>query len=123
MTAYILTHLFAAIAALMLGVVNLVRPKGTLYHKVVGWAWIVAMLTVTVSSFWIHDVNSSFSWLHGLSVFTILSMALALFAIRRGWVRTHANAMTGTVVGSLIAGALAFLPGRFLSELLGYSPL
>ena len=47
-------HALAAITAFALGVVQLVAPKGTLSHRTLGWIWVMLMVTVAVSSFWIH---------------------------------------------------------------------
>ncbi len=114
-------HLLAAILAASIGVANLVLVKGTLRHKVLGWIWIATMLVVTLSSFGIRDLNDgNFSWLHGLTAWTLISMVVALVAIRLGKVRLHAISMMGTMAGLLIAGAFAFAPGRFISSLLGY---
>ena len=44
---------------------------------------------------------------------------MAIYAIRNRKVETHKRAMTGMFVGGLlIAGALTFLPGRFMFEFL-----
>ena len=114
-------HLLAALLAVTLGSINLACKKGTFQHRVLGWCWLVLMLVVTVPSFWIRELkDGSFSWIHLLTVVTLASMAVAIVAIRRGRVRTHARAMIGTMVGAAIAGAFALMPGRFLSMLLGY---
>ena len=79
------------------------------------------MTYVTVSSFWIRELNhGDFSWIHILTVWTIFCMVVAVVSIRRGRVRTHAAFMTGTMIGALIAGGFAMMPGRFISELFGY---
>jgi uncharacterized membrane protein len=44
-------HAFAAMAAFLLGVVQLAAPKGTLPHRTLGWAWISLMIAVAASSF------------------------------------------------------------------------
>ena len=114
-------HLLAAVAAIVLGLANLVLAKGTLRHRIFGWAWIVAMLGVTLPSFSIREANEGeFSWLHGLTIWTLFCMFTAVVSIRRGKVRTHAGFMTGTMIGALIAGAFALAPGRFISDLFGY---
>lgn len=111
-------HLATATLALGLGTANLLLAKGTRRHRIVGWAWIVTMAFVTLSSFSIRELNEGrFSWIHGLTVWTLISMAVAVFSIRRGWVRTHASFMIGTMAGLLVAGA--FAPGRFISRLFG----
>lgn len=114
-------HLFAALAAILLGGINLALAKGTFRHKVMGWIWIVAMLFTTLPSFWIREINiGSLSWIHGLTAWTLISMLIAVFAIRRKKIRIHAGFMVGTMIGATIAGAFAFSPGRFISQVLGY---
>ena len=114
-------HLATAVLAFGLGSANLALGKGNFRHRVFGWAWMGAMLCLTVSSFWIRELNGgSFSWLHGLTVWTLVSMAAAIFSIRKGRVRSHAAWMIGTMIGLVIAGAFALAPGRFIAHQLGY---
>ena len=114
-------HLVTALLALGLGTANLVLAKGTRCHRLVGAVWITAMLCVTVSSFWIRELNSgALSWIHGLTVWTLFSMFIAVWGIRTGRVRLHAGFMVGTMAGTVVAGAFALAPGRFIGRLLGY---
>ena len=95
-------HLMATLLAL--GTANLALAKGTPRHKIFGWAWIAAMLFVTLSSFAVRELNDgAFSWLHGLTVWTLFCMFVAIVSIRRSRVRTHAAFMTGTMVGVIAA--------------------
>lgn len=109
-------HIAAALAALLLGTVQLVGIKGTGVHRLVGWSWVIAMLTVAVSSLFIRQINpGAFSWIHLLSGWTLIALPMALFAIRRGRVARHASGMTWTfVAGLIVAGAFTFLPGRLM---------
>lgn len=109
-------HIAAALTALLLGTVQLVGIKGTGIHRLIGWSWVVAMVTVAVSSLFIRQINpGAFSFIHLLSGWTLIALPMALFAIRRGRVASHASGMTWTFVGGLIvAGAFTFLPGRLL---------
>jgi uncharacterized membrane protein len=50
-------HAFAAMAAFALGVVQLSAPKGTLPHRAIGWFWVVLMLVISISAFWIHELR------------------------------------------------------------------
>lgn len=111
-------HIAAALLALLLGTVQLVGIKGTGLHRLIGWTWVVAMVTVAISSLFIRQINpGSFSLIHLLSGWTLIALPMALFAIRRGRVASHASGMTWTFVGGLIvAGAFTFLPGRLLWE-------
>jgi uncharacterized membrane protein len=111
-------HIAAALLALLLGTVQLVGIKGTGVHRLVGWSWVVAMVTVAISSLFIRQINpGSFSLIHLLSGWTLIALPMALFAIRRGRVASHARGMTWTFIGGLIvAGAFTFLPGRLMWE-------
>src|SRR5205807_2742488 len=55
--AAIQLHAFAALAAFALGAVQLAAPKGTIPHRLFGWTWAALMLTVVVSSFFIHTIR------------------------------------------------------------------
>ena len=114
-------HLITAVLALILGGLNLLMVKGTPRHRIVGWCWIVAMLCVTLPSFMIREINDgNFSWIHGLTVWTLISMAAAIVSVRRGWIQTHARFMVGTMAGAVLAGSFALAPGRFIGNLVGY---
>jgi len=117
-------HLVAALLALALGTVQLLRRKGTKSHGIIGYVWVALMLGVALSSFWITGVagRGQFSAIHGLSVFTLVMLGLAMWAIHTGRVRTHRFTMIGVYAGGLIgAGAGAFAPGRLISQILGYA--
>jgi uncharacterized membrane protein len=74
-------HAFAAIAAFLLGVVQLAAPKGTLPHRTLGWIWVALLLAISGSSFFIYGDSyrlwRSFSPIHLLSVFTPVMLLLA----------------------------------------------
>jgi uncharacterized membrane protein len=109
-------HLTAALTALMIGAVLMLRVKGTALHKILGWTWVTAMGTTAVSSLFIQTINPGhFSFIHLLSGWTIVGLPGAVYAIKRGKVAAHRRAMTGMFVGGLlIAGLFTFLPGRLL---------
>jgi uncharacterized membrane protein len=56
-TPAIQLHAFAAMAAFVLGIVQFSAPKGTIPHRTIGWIWVVLMLTVSISAFWIHQLR------------------------------------------------------------------
>ena len=115
-------HLVMAVLALGLGAANLALAKGTLRHRIFGWVWIAVMLCVTLSSFWIRELNhGAFSWIHALTVWTLISMSIAIIAVRTGRIRnTCPRFMVGTMIGAMVAGGFALAPGRFIGRLLGY---
>jgi uncharacterized membrane protein len=115
----IVFHLAFALAALALGSVVLVRGKGTPSHKMLGRIWASLMAVVALSSFWIFEIRHGVgpSFVHLLSVWTLISLACAIYFIRRGNVRAHRGFMIGTFLGLAGAGAGALAPGRALYRL------
>ena len=110
-------HAWAAMAAFLLGLAVLFRRKGTPLHKAMGRTWVALMLAVSLSSFWIHELNQfmGFSWIHLLSILVLYSMTMAIIAIRRGDVRAHRIGMLSTFAGALlIAGLFTLMPGRIM---------
>ena len=111
------THAFAAIGAFALGLVQFAAPKGTLPHRMIGWIWVALMVTIAISSFWIHSIRlvGPFSPIHLISIFTLATLPLAVLHARHHRVMQHRTAMISIFVGAmLIAGAFTFLPGRVM---------
>jgi uncharacterized membrane protein len=111
-------HGALALFSLLLGGAVLLRRKGTASHKLLGRIWVAAMVGVAVSSFWIFEIRHGAgpSLIHLLSIWTLLSLALAVWFIRRGNVRAHKGFMVGTFLGLAGAGLGALAPGRALSR-------
>jgi uncharacterized membrane protein len=115
----IATHAVAATLAIVLGAVNVLRrPRGDLPHRVIGRTWLVFMYFTAGSSFWIQQIRpGNFSWIHGLSAFTIVTLTLGLWNARRGNVRAHAGNMIGTYAGlwGAFVGVVA-VPSRLVPQ-------
>jgi uncharacterized membrane protein len=120
MTPLIALHAALAAVALAIGAAVLLRQKGTSSHKLLGRLWVAAMVGVAVSSFWIFEIRRGAgpSFIHLLSVWTLISLALAVWFIRGGNVRAHKGFMIGTFLGLAGAGLGALAPGRAISRLL-----
>ncbi len=115
-------HLLAALAAITVGAVLLWRRKGTLLHRVLGWAWVLAMATTVLTSFFIEGGGmpnmAGFSPIHALSLFVAWQLPRGVAYIRRGNVTGHRKTMKGLYVGAcVVAGAFTLLPGRLLGQL------
>ena len=117
-TPVIWIHLFTAVAALALGAMVFVARKGTLLHRVAGRTWAGLMLVTAVSTFWIKG-NGSYSWIHLLSIGTLLLLAGVVYAAINGNIRRHRAGVIGLYSGSLVvAGLFALLPQRLLGKML-----
>lgn len=110
-------HAFAAIAAFALGLLQFARRKGTFSHRTFGWIWVVLMLIVAVTSFWISEIKLWGPWspIHILSVFTLVNLPIAVWMARCHNVRAHRGWMIGIFAGALvIAGIFTLVPGRIM---------
>jgi uncharacterized membrane protein len=97
-------HAFAAMAAFALGVVQLSAPKGTIPHRAVGWVWVLLMLGVSISAFWIHKIRLWGPWspIHLLAIFTLVMLPIAVLHARRHRVEGHRWTMIGIFGGALV---------------------
>ena len=110
-------HAFAAMSAFVLGLVQFAAPKGTLPHRTVGFVWLALMLTVAISSFWIHSIRwvGPFGPIHLLSIYVLFMVPLAVYYARKHKIRGHAKTVIGMFIGGLvIAGLFTFVPGRIM---------
>jgi uncharacterized membrane protein len=110
-------HAFAAMAAFVLGVVQLAAPKGTVPHRTLGWIWVLLMAFVAASSFWIHQLKLVGPWspIHLLSIFTLVMLPLGVWRAHRHDVNAHRRTMIGIFTGALvIAGLFTLVPGRIM---------
>jgi len=110
-------HAFAAMAAVVIGIVQFVRRKGTFSHRTFGWIWAVLMLTIAVTSFWISEIKLWGPWspIHLLSIFVLFNVPFAVWLARKHNVRAHRGWMIGIFAGALvIAGIFTFVPGRIM---------
>jgi len=110
-------HALAAMAAFVLGLIQFAAPKGTLPHRTIGWIWVLLMLGVAISSFWIHQIRLWGPWspIHLLSIFTLITVPLAVWRAHRHDVADHRRIMILIFSGALvIAGLFTLLPGRIM---------
>jgi len=112
-------HAFAAMSAFLLGLLQFAAPKGTLPHRTVGWIWVVLMLVIAISSFWIHGQGARlagpFGPIHLLSILVLVMLPVGLWFAHKHNARGHARTMVGLFIGALIvAGLFTLAPGRIM---------
>lgn len=121
-------HAFAAIAAFVIGFIQIAGPKGTVLHKMLGALWIALMFLIAVTSIFIgrpveagDPLWAHFSPIHLFTVLTFVSLTIGLRLLIGGGpqMKHHSRPFIGLFVGGLIvAGVLAFaLPGRIMHEM------
>jgi uncharacterized membrane protein len=117
-TPAILIHLAAALLALVLGGAIFLRGKGNSAHRLLGRTWVALMLVTALSTWWIRG-NGSFSWIHGLSVLTLVLLGVGVYYAMQSRIAAHQRTMKGLYAGALVvAGAFALLPQRLLGQML-----
>ncbi len=115
----IVIHMCFAVVAFAIGLIQLLGPKGTMAHRILGWTWVVMMMTVAISSFFIHAVNpQGFSVIHILSVIVVCALPVGVYAARRHNIDLHRRTMRNVFLGGLvIAGIFTFFPGRLIWQM------
>ena len=118
----ITAHVIAALYVLVLGPINIFRRRRDRTHRIIGYTWVAAMYFVCISSFWIVS-DGRFSWLHGLSAFTIVTVTLGLVSAIRHNIVAHRANMIGSYIGIAVAFVFAAtVPGRAIPLLLADDP-
>ncbi len=112
-------HLVTVLAAFAIGCVLMVGIKGDALHRVLGWSWVILMVSTAAASFFIHGFNpNGLSPIHALSAWVLVAAPFGLSLARRHQVAAHRRLMTGLFLfGLLVAGAFTFVPGRLMFEL------
>jgi uncharacterized membrane protein len=109
-------HLATVATAVVLATVQVLGPKGRTFHRTLGWILAGLLVTTAVTALFIRDrPGSLFNPFQVFSVWTLICIPWAIIAARRHNVRRHGALMIGFYFGGmLLAGALAFLPGRLM---------
>ncbi len=111
-------HLMTIMIALVLTPVMLLRRRGDRYHRVLGWVWAVALFGTAFISLFVKVINPGhFSYIHLLSLLTIVQVPLIVWYARRHQVKRHRQAVRGMVIGALLVAGFFTLPyGRLIGH-------
>lgn len=119
-------HALGATFAVVTGAIVLLTPrKGDFAHRRLGLVWMGAMYWTALSSFGIRELRPGhFSFIHLLSIWTIVSLSVALWAALTRRHKAHRGWVVGTYAGLVAAGiaAMAF-PQRLAPQLMVHRPV
>jgi uncharacterized membrane protein len=119
-------HTFAGLTAIVLGFAQFFLPKGTGYHRVFGWAWVVLMMTMLGAAFVIRDrlpwspfspdmcylPDKSETWvrrcasIHMITLAFLLIIPYAILHARRHAINYHRYSMVILMFGALVVAGL-----------------
>ncbi|MEM6665705.1 MAG: DUF2306 domain-containing protein [Pseudomonadota bacterium] len=125
-------HAITALISIPLGLVQIVGVKGNLAHRTLGTAWVGLMALVAGSSLFIYDERpfgepfwTGYSWIHGLTAFTIVMLLIGIREVRRPGpeMKAHGRGFIFLFVGGLvITGGFTLLPGRVMHAVVFGAP-
>ncbi len=117
-------HLATIAIALVLTPAMLVRRRGTRSHRQLGYVWLAAMVSTAIASLFIRQINAgTFSYIHLLSVLTLVVCTRLVLKARRHDAKGHRSEVRGIVLGALlIAGFFTFPFNRLLGQWLAGLP-
>jgi len=114
-------HALAALLAVILGGIQLAMKKGTRLHKALGWIWTVIMAIVAITSFFIHEIKlwGQYSPIHLLSLWTLISLGLAIYFAKIGKIKRHKQVMVALYgFGLILTGFFTMMPGRVMHQII-----
>lgn len=116
--AIVWIHLATIAVALVLTPVLLWRARGTRAHRQLGYVWAGAMFLTAIDSLFVRLINpGQFSYIHALSVLTIVLVPVLVIAARSHNVSRHRRTVRGLIIGALlIAGFFTFPFDRLLGH-------
>ena len=106
MTTLGAAHLTAALAALAFGGLVLLTAKGTHSHRVIGAAFVAAMLVTNLTALGIYRLTGTFGPFHALALASFAILVWGVIAVLRrrfGWFLTHYYCMGWSYIGLLAA--------------------
>jgi len=116
-------HLLTVVPAFVIGTWQIFfSTKGKPLHRTLGYTYLALMSVTAVAALFIHETNSEgpfgLSLIHLFVPLTFFGVVRAIATARRHDVRGHRRAMLGLYLGGvLIAGSLAFAPGRIMHQI------
>ncbi|WP_288955857.1 DUF2306 domain-containing protein [uncultured Polaribacter sp.] len=94
-------HLLFAIVSMVTGLVVVFNTKGTRFHKRIGYVYVINMLLLNISSFFISNFNG-FSIFHFFAIVSLVTILAGMYPVlkkTKNWLQKHYYFMAWSVVG------------------------
>lgn len=99
-------HTGCGVLALLLGAWIILTEKGTRRHILAGWAYVVCMAFLNLSSLCLYNLTGSFNVFHFLAILSLVMVGIGISQVvrrRSRWLWRHYQYMTWSYVGLLAA--------------------
>ena len=94
-------HLLFSVISMITGLIVILNTKGTKFHKRVGYVYVVNMLLLNISSFFISNFNG-FSIFHFFAIVSLITILAGMYPVlkrSKNWLQKHYYFMAWSVVG------------------------
>ena len=94
-------HLLFSVISMITGLIVILNTKGTKFHKRVGYVYVVNMLLLNISSFFISNFNG-FSIFHFFAIVSLITILAGMYPVlkrSKSWLQKHYYFMAWSVVG------------------------
>src|SRR5262245_51185800 len=109
-------HLVASVAAIIVGAMVLVRPKGTAVHRALGFVYVGATFAYCGSSFFMYPSTGRPTLFHLISIQNLVLVSCGVSMPRflrprfRGWYAWHLRLMSYSYIALVMTGFRFVLP-------------
>ncbi|MBL6704412.1 MAG: DUF2306 domain-containing protein [Pseudomonadales bacterium] len=114
------SHAITALLAVIIGAIQLASGKGTTQHRVLGYLWVSMMMYVSISSFFIAEIQlwGPYSPIHLLSAWTVLTLCTGVYFARVGNIKAHQlNMQLLYGLALILTGLFTLLPNRVMGQI------
>jgi uncharacterized membrane protein len=114
------SHAITALLAVIIGAIQLASGKGTMQHRVLGYLWVSMMMYVSISSFFIAEIQlwGTYSPIHLLSAWTVLTLCAGVYFARVGNIKAHQlNMQLLYGLALILTGLFTLLPNRVMGQI------
>ena len=127
-----LAHTLFAVLALVTGTVVILNPKGTIFHKRVGYVYVASMVLVNITAFGLYRLFGGFGPFHFLALVSLFAIVGGMYPVLfrnkvKNWYLQHLKVMAWSVVGLYAALAaeisVRFFPKQYFFHAVGISSL
>ncbi len=104
------THIINAILAMLFGAMIFLNIKGTRWHKILGYGYVISMAVLNISAMFIYKLFGHFGPFHAAALVSFITLVAGYIPVYRrkankGWLSLHYYLMCWCYAGLIAAAA------------------